>query len=146
MLEFFLLVLLLVFVFRFFAAALRQQGPAPAMGDQGNVIAIHSTSEWNRKLEQASAENRIIVVDFTATWCGPCRHMAPIFVELSKKFPSLMFLKVDVDQVQEVAALWDVQAMPTFIFIKQSKLIHKIVGANKDELEKKSLTFSNQAS
>ncbi|OAE18646.1 hypothetical protein AXG93_3810s1150 [Marchantia polymorpha subsp. ruderalis] len=114
------------------------------MGDQGNVIAIHSTAEWNAKLEEAG--NKTIVVDFTATWCGPCRHMAPVFVELSKKYPSLVFLKVDVDQVTEVAGLWDVQAMPTFIFIKNKKLVHKIVGANKDELEKKSLAFSSQPS
>jgi thiol-disulfide isomerase/thioredoxin len=40
-----------------------------------------------------------IVVDFTATWCGPCRVMSPIFVELSKKYPTLVFLKVDVDEV-----------------------------------------------
>jgi thioredoxin 1 len=41
-----------------------------------------------------------VVVDFTATWCGPCRLMAPIFTELSKKFENLIFLKVDVDEVQ----------------------------------------------
>lgn len=40
-----------------------------------------------------------IVVDFTATWCGPCKFMAPIFVELSKKFPEIIFLKVDVDEL-----------------------------------------------
>jgi thiol-disulfide isomerase/thioredoxin len=40
-----------------------------------------------------------IVVDFTATWCGPCRIMSPIFIELSKKYPGLIFLKVDVDEV-----------------------------------------------
>jgi thiol-disulfide isomerase/thioredoxin len=40
-----------------------------------------------------------IVVDFTATWCGPCRVMSPIFVELSKKYKNLIFLKVDVDEV-----------------------------------------------
>jgi thiol-disulfide isomerase/thioredoxin len=40
-----------------------------------------------------------VVVDFTATWCGPCRLMSPIFTELSKKYPSLIFLKVDVDEV-----------------------------------------------
>lgn len=69
MLEYFLLVLLLVFVFRFFAAALRQQGPAPAMGDQGNVIAIHSTAEWNAKLEEAGNKT----VSFSDTPVGSSR-------------------------------------------------------------------------
>jgi len=47
-----------------------------------------------------------IVVDFTATWCGPCRVMSPIFVELSKKYPTLIFLKVDVDEVAVSVFLW----------------------------------------
>jgi len=46
------------------------------------------------------------VVDFTATWCGPCRVMSPIFVELSKKYPTLIFLKVDVDEVAVSVFLW----------------------------------------
>jgi len=46
-----------------------------------------------------------VVVDFTATWCGPCRLMAPIFAELSKKFENLLFLKVDVDEVQVLRRL-----------------------------------------
>jgi thioredoxin 1 len=47
-----------------------------------------------------------IVVDFTATWCGPCRVMSPIFVELSKKYTNLIFLKVDVDEVAVSVFLW----------------------------------------
>jgi len=60
-----------------------------------------------------------------------------VFVELSKKFPQIFFLKVDVDELRNVAQEWNVQGMPTFIFIKNGKAVDKIVGANKAELERK---------
>ena len=47
-----------------------------------------------------------IVVDFTATWCGPCRLMAPIFTELSKKYDQIIFIKLDVDEVQVIDPLY----------------------------------------
>lgn len=141
MLDFFLLLLLLVFVFRFFTSALRRPSGAN-MSDHGNVITIHTKEEWDSKLQQGTQEKKIVVVDFTATWCGPCRNMAPIFVDLSKKHSNLIFVKVDVDQLPDIAAEWEVQAMPTFVFIKEGRLVHKIVGANKDELEKKSVFFA----
>lgn len=45
-----------------------------------------------------------IVVDFTASWCGPCKLMAPVFAELSRRFGQLIFVKVDVDEVQVLIA------------------------------------------
>ena len=107
------------------------------MADHGKIHVINNANVFNEKLEEAESTGKIVVVDFTATWCGPCRLMAPIFSELSKKYENLIFLKVDVDEVQDVTSKWEVRAMPTFIFIKQKKQVDKIVGANKDELEKK---------
>jgi len=112
-------------------------------GDHGHIHIINNSSAWKAKLEEAKSTGKIVVVDFTATWCGPCRLMAPIFAELSKKFENLIFLKVDVDEVQDVTAEWEVRAMPTFLFIKDGKQLDKIVGANKDELERKCSQYAS---
>jgi thioredoxin 1 len=112
--------------------------PASNMAvDQGKIHIINNSSQWDAKIDEAKATSKIVVVDFTATWCGPCRLMAPIFAELSKKFENLIFLKVDVDEVQDVTSKWEVRAMPTFLFIKNGEQLDKIVGANKEELERK---------
>lgn len=86
-----------------------------------------------------------VVVDFTATWCGPCRIISPVFVELSRRFPEIFFLKVDVDELRDVAQEWAVEAMPTFIFIKEGKAVDKVVGARKDELERKVTALATEA-
>ncbi|XP_022936286.1 thioredoxin H1-like [Cucurbita moschata] len=79
---------------------------------------------------------RLIVVDFTAAWCGPCRAIAPVFAELAKKMSNDIFLKVDVDKLNTVAAEWGVSALPCFMFLKNGKVVGRFVGARKDALQK----------
>jgi thioredoxin 1 len=71
-----------------------------------------------------------VVIDFFATWCGPCKVIAPKFEELSKLFPAIAFLKVDVDESAELAEKFDIRAMPTFVFLRDGMQIHKIEGAD----------------
>ncbi|XP_068652042.1 thioredoxin H1-like [Aristolochia californica] len=104
---------------------------------EGTVIACHSLDAWTKNLEEGADSKKLVVVDFTASWCGPCRFIAPVFVELAKKLPDVIFLKVDVDELRDVAAEWKVEAMPTFIFIKEGKEIDRLVGASKEELQDK---------
>ena len=83
----------------------------------------------------AEAGGKLVVVDFTAAWCGPCKAIAPEVDRLSIKYPHVVFLKVDVDKVQAVAQEARVSAMPTFHFLKNRVKVADIVGAQRDKLE-----------
>uniref|UniRef100_I1J8Q2 Thioredoxin domain-containing protein n=1 Tax=Glycine max TaxID=3847 RepID=I1J8Q2_SOYBN len=68
--------------------------------EEGQVISCHTVEEWNDQLQKGNESKKLIVVDFTASWCGPCRFIAPFLAELAKKFTSVIFLKVDVDELK----------------------------------------------
>ncbi|CAN6203232.1 unnamed protein product, partial [Urochloa humidicola] len=103
--------------------------------EEGVVIACHTKDEFDAQMKKAEETKKLVVIDFTASWCGPCRFIAPVFVEYAKKYPHIVFLKVDVDELKEVAAEYKIEAMPTFLFIKEGKKIETIVGARKEELQ-----------
>ena len=63
--------------------------------------------------------------------------IAPIFTSLAAKNLKVVFLKVDIDEARDVAARWNISSVPTFYFIKNGKEIDKVVGADKNELERK---------
>ncbi|XP_024013722.1 thioredoxin H1 [Eutrema salsugineum] len=103
--------------------------------EEGNVIACHTVESWNEQLQKGNDSKTLVVVDFTASWCGPCRFIAPFFADLAKKLPNVIFLKVDIDELKSVASDWAIEAMPTFMFMKEGKIVDKVVGAKKDELQ-----------
>ncbi|KAJ4832547.1 hypothetical protein Tsubulata_000109 [Turnera subulata] len=103
----------------------------------GNVHLITTKESWDQKLTEANKEGKVVLANFSATWCGPCRVIAPFFNELSEKYPSLMFLVVDVDELTDFSTSWDIKATPTFFFLKDGQQLDKLVGANKPELQKK---------
>ncbi|XP_057804419.1 thioredoxin H9 isoform X2 [Salvia miltiorrhiza] len=103
----------------------------------GNVHLITTKESWEQKIDEAKRDGKLVVANFSATWCGPCRVIAPFYVELSEKHPSIMCLTVDVDELTEFSTSWDIKATPTFFFLKDGQQIDKLVGANKPELEKK---------
>jgi len=85
-------------------------------------------------------EHKTVVVDFTATWCPPCRMIKPIFEELAEEHKdnkTIAFVKVDVDDNDETAAEYKVQSMPTFKFFVDGKEVHGFSGADVQQLKDK---------
>ena len=77
----------------------------------------------------------LVVIDFFATWCGPCKKIAPFFEQLADEYVKITFLKVDVDESEELVEKYNIQAMPTFVFLKDGAVVKKVEGANIQELE-----------
>ncbi|XP_054265332.1 thioredoxin-like protein 1 [Macrosteles quadrilineatus] len=98
------------------------------------VIIINNDTEFQSHLV---SNGKLVVVDFTASWCGPCKRIAPIYDQLAIKYPSATFLKVDVNVCQDTAMAQGVTAMPTFIFYKNGERIDHMSGANPQLLEEK---------
>jgi thioredoxin 1 len=86
------------------------------------------------ELNDASFDNGIagdvpVIVDFWATWCGPCQFMLPIFTRMAKKYKGIKFARVNVDEAQGISQRYQVYAIPTFLVFKGGKLVDKAVGA-----------------
>uniref|UniRef100_H0W1R6 Thioredoxin n=1 Tax=Cavia porcellus TaxID=10141 RepID=H0W1R6_CAVPO len=97
------------------------------------VQQIESKEAFQEALNDAG--DKLVVVDFSATWCGPCKMIKPFFHSLSEKYSKVVFLEVDVDDCQDVAAECEVKCMPTFQFFKKGKKVSEFSGANKEKLE-----------
>ena len=97
------------------------------------VVEITSASEFGEKVIKASTSG-LIVVDFWATWCGPCVRFAPTFEGMDKELAEVTFYKLDVDKVSEVTEQQGISCMPTFKAYKNGECVGTIEGASEAKL------------
>jgi thioredoxin 1 len=79
--------------------------------------------------EQTVADNDIVIIDFWAAWCGPCRMFAPTYEKVSEAHPDLVFGKVDTESEQALAGEFGIQSIPTLAVIRDGVLLFRQAGA-----------------
>ena len=97
--------------------------------DHGDMM-LANKSDYLEAVAATASGGKPLVIDFTATWCGPCQQIGPIFVGLVAKYPELVLKKLDVDANAEGAQEAEVDCMPTFKVYKNGKEVDKLEGAD----------------
>lgn len=82
-----------------------------------------------KNFEEIVASNDVVLIDFWASWCGPCRTFAPIFEKVSAQFPDAVFGKVDTEAQQALAASFNIMSIPTLMMIRERVVLFSQAGA-----------------
>ena len=114
----------------------RAEMPAPLSGDGGDQVVELTTGNFQ---EQVLDSDKPVMVDFWATWCGPCKKMSPVVDELADETQGrFVFGKVDIDSQLELAREYKISSIPAFLFFKDGKVQDSLVGgASKAELKER---------
>ena len=97
-------------------------------------MAVKSVTKWS-ELQTLISSGDALAVDCYATWCGPCQMISPRFEAFSGSYPNIHFVKVNVDEAQEIATELGIASLPTFLFYKDGKKVSMFLGADVSRLE-----------
>lgn len=91
------------------------------------MILNATKDDINSAIEDKS---NIILLDFYANWCGPCKRLTPELEKMEDEFSNIKFFKINVDEFQDLTEEYNITCMPTIIFIKNSKIFNRIEGCD----------------
>mmetsp|Transcript_2933 Transcript_2933/g.5452 ORF Transcript_2933/g.5452 Transcript_2933/m.5452 type:complete len:128 (-) Transcript_2933:190-573(-) len=114
-------------------AAPAKKEEAPAKEETvsgGSIIKVTDDADFTAKFKACGGKN--VIIDFSASWCGPCKAMHPILEKLAKELTDIIFIEVDVDECGDTSSEYGIQAMPTFMFMKDGKKVDETKGSTSE--------------
>ena len=90
---------------------------------------MSSIAITKENFEEVIKNNAMVIVDFWAPWCGPCKSFGPVFEEVSEKYPDVVFAKVNTEEQQELAGVFQVRSIPTLMIFREQIIIFAQPGA-----------------
>jgi thioredoxin 1 len=79
--------------------------------------------------DKTITENDMVIVDFWAPWCGPCKFFSPVFEAASEKHPDVVFAKVNTDEQQELSGMFAIRSIPTLMIMREKVILYQEAGA-----------------
>lgn len=87
----------------------------------------------NNFKEEVIDSKKPVLIDFWATWCGPCRMVSPIVDQIAEERPDVKVCKVNIDEQDEIATAFNIMSIPTLVVVKDGKIVNQAVGARPKE-------------
>ncbi|XP_010415656.1 PREDICTED: thioredoxin H8-like [Camelina sativa] len=109
----------------------------PFKANSPGIVEIKNKNQWKSRLNALKDTNKLLVIEFTAKWCGPCKSLEPKLEEFAAKYTDVEFVKIDVDVLMSVWMEYNLNALPAIVFMKRGRELDRVVGVKVDEIERK---------